>query len=140
VAALGAALGRGVALVIDYGVGPRYYHPARAGTALPPAPRARDPFLHPGCRTLPPGWISRLAEAAVDAGSGRRLPRPRSCWRAASRRTWHRVDGATARAVAAGAQLLLPGEMGETFKVLALTRGWEASLPGFRLQDLRRLL
>jgi hypothetical protein len=34
----------------------------------------------------------------------------------------------------------MPEEMGEAFKVLALTRGSEASLGGFALQDLRHLL
>lgn len=34
-------------------------------------------------------------------------------------------------------QLLLPGEMGERFKCMALRRGIEAGLPGFRQQDLR---
>jgi SAM-dependent MidA family methyltransferase len=36
--------------------------------------------------------------------------------------------------------LTLPGEMGELFKVLALTRNVEAPLLGFALQDLRNRL
>ena len=34
-------------------------------------------------------------------------------------------------------QLLLPGEMGERFKCMALRRGIDGGLPGFRQQDLR---
>jgi SAM-dependent MidA family methyltransferase len=34
----------------------------------------------------------------------------------------------------------MPEEMGEAFKVMALTRGCEAPLAGFALQDLRRQL
>ena len=34
-------------------------------------------------------------------------------------------------------QLLLPGEMGEAFKVMALGRQWRAPLAGFAYQDLR---
>jgi hypothetical protein len=31
----------------------------------------------------------------------------------------------------------MPGEMGEAFKVMALTRAWDAPLQGFTVQDLR---
>lgn len=34
-------------------------------------------------------------------------------------------------------QLMMPGEMGERFKCMALRRGLDAGLPGFRGQDLR---
>jgi SAM-dependent MidA family methyltransferase len=149
VAALGAALGRGVALVIDYGVGRReYYHPARAQGTLRCHYRHRahaNPFLHPGLQDIT-AWVdfTRLAEAAVDAG----LEVAGYCTQAAFLlASGIETDVAAgvderdrARRGSEARQLLLPGEMGETFKVLALTRGWEASLPGFRLQDLRRLL
>jgi len=36
--------------------------------------------------------------------------------------------------------LLLPGEMGERFKCIALTRDVDMPLPGFRLQDQRARL
>lgn len=109
VAALGAALGRGVALVIDYGVGRReYYHPARAQgrcAATTGTARTRIRSCIPGCRTLPPGWISRAwpkRRSMPASRSPATAPRPRSCWRAASRRTWPPGStSATARAVAA---------------------------------------
>jgi hypothetical protein len=34
----------------------------------------------------------------------------------------------------------MPEEMGEAFKFIALTRGYDAPLSGFELQDLSRLL
>jgi SAM-dependent MidA family methyltransferase len=37
-------------------------------------------------------------------------------------------------------QLLLPGEMGEVFKVIALGKGFGAPLTGFSTQDLRASL
>jgi SAM-dependent MidA family methyltransferase len=37
-------------------------------------------------------------------------------------------------------RLIMPEEMGESFKVMALTRGYDVPLAGFALQDLRRLL
>ena len=45
-----------------------------------------------------------------------------------------------ARLASQARQLLLPGEMGETFKAMALTRGTATERAGFPLQDLRRLL
>ncbi len=37
-------------------------------------------------------------------------------------------------------QLLMPGEMGEVFKAMALARSFDAPLRGFSVQDLRHLL
>jgi SAM-dependent MidA family methyltransferase len=37
-------------------------------------------------------------------------------------------------------RLLMPGEMGEAFKVMALTRGYDGLPGGFALQDLRHSL
>jgi hypothetical protein len=34
----------------------------------------------------------------------------------------------------------MPGEMGEAFKAIALTREYDAALDGFALQDLRHSL
>jgi len=36
--------------------------------------------------------------------------------------------------------LTMPGEMGELFKVMALTRGYNHTLQGFQLQDMRAKL
>ncbi|MEJ1966404.1 MAG: hypothetical protein WDO56_34575 [Gammaproteobacteria bacterium] len=45
-----------------------------------------------------------------------------------------------ARLASEARQLLMPGEMGEAFKAMALTRGLEAPLSGFSVQDLRHSL
>ena len=51
------------------------------------------------------------------------------------------ADGTARYARAAEArQLLMPDEMGESFKAIALTRGLDLPLSGFALQDLRRQL
>jgi SAM-dependent MidA family methyltransferase len=34
----------------------------------------------------------------------------------------------------------MPGEMGERFKFIALTKGVDAEMPGFRMQDMRERL
>jgi len=47
---------------------------------------------------------------------------------------------ARARLASEARALLLPGEMGETFKAMALTRGASNATGGFAVQDLRRLL
>ena len=47
-------------------------------------------------------------------------------------------DDSAARALAGEARrLMLPGEMGEIFKVIALGRGYESPLAGFSTQQLR---
>jgi SAM-dependent MidA family methyltransferase len=45
-----------------------------------------------------------------------------------------------ARLAGEAQRLLLPGEMGEAFKVMALARGLHRPLPAFQLQDLRASL
>jgi SAM-dependent MidA family methyltransferase len=36
--------------------------------------------------------------------------------------------------------LILPGEMGERFKFIGLTRDLDQAIPGFRMQDMRARL
>jgi SAM-dependent MidA family methyltransferase len=52
------------------------------------------------------------------------------------------ADGDRARVQVAGEarRLMMPEEMGEAFKMLALTRDFDAPLPAFAVQDLRDLL
>jgi SAM-dependent MidA family methyltransferase len=91
-------------------------------------------------------WVdfTRVAEAAVDA----QLEVAGYCTQAA----FLLANGIEAEVAAAGGtlerarlasqarMLLLPGEMGERFKVMALTRAFDEPLRGFALQDLRRSL
>jgi SAM-dependent MidA family methyltransferase len=148
-AAIGAALDRGAVLIIDYGLGrPEYYHPQRSGGTLRCHFRHRaheDPLLHPGLQDIT-AWVdfTRVAEAA-DAAA---LAVSGYCTQtgfllATGIESDLAATGATlehARLASQARQLLLPGEMGETFKVMALTRGLDAPLCGFEYQDLRRSL
>ena len=88
--------------------------------------------------------VSRLAAAAADAG----LEVAGYCTQAAFL-LGAGIDAELARAgddlerarrASEARQLLLPGEMGESFKALLLTRGAVAASAAFGVQDLRRLL
>ncbi len=139
-AALAAPLSRGALLVIDYGVGQRdYFRPERHDGTLICHYRHRahsDPFLWPGLSDLS-AWVdySRLARAGLScglqvsgfttqgefllhAGIGELISDSRG-------------DAAAVAEAAALKTLLLPGEMGERFKVMLLTRDLAgAALPG----------
>jgi SAM-dependent MidA family methyltransferase len=149
IAALGAALRSGAVLLFDYGLSrPEYYHPERVRGTLRCHFRQRahdDALWSPGLTDVT-AWVdfTRAAEAAVDAG----LTVAGYCTQAAfllgtGIESLLAADSAVERARLASQarQLLLPGEMGEAFKALALTRGLgDLPLAGFGLQDLRRQL
>jgi SAM-dependent MidA family methyltransferase len=153
IAALGAMLERGAVLLADYGLPRRhYYHPQRASGTLRCHYRHRahdDPFLYPGLTDLST-WVdfTGVAEAAEAAGlevagfstqAGVLLGGGIEARLAAA----FEVADTRARAeLAHGArQLLLPGEMGESVKMMLLTRGLDdAAADAFRLQDLRASL
>ena len=149
VAAIAKSLSRGAVFLIDYGL-PRheYYHPQRNRGTLRCHFRHRahdDPLLYPGLQDIT-AWVdfTRVAEAAVDA----QLEVAGFCTQAA----FLLANGIEAELAAASNTLerarlasqarvlLLPGEMGERFKVMALTRGFDEPLCGFAYQDLRRSL
>jgi len=149
IAALSAALESGMILLFDYGLGRgELFHPQRDSGTLRCHYRHRahdDPFLFPGLQDIS-AWVdfTRLAEAASDVG----LEVGGYCTQAAfllgSGIELAMADapdtGARARLAAQARELLMPGEMGESFKVMALTRAVKVPLAGFRHQDLRRLL
>ena len=146
---LSAALNQGWLLLFDYGLGQsELYHPQRVTGTLRCHYRHRahdDPFLYPGLQDVT-AWVdfTRLAGAAADAG----LTVAGYCTQAA----FLLGAGIDAELEAAGStveraqrasearQLLMPGEMGESFKAMALTRGAVEDPTAFGLQDLRRLL
>ena len=68
--------------------------------------------------------------------------RPVRCWVLASKRKLQAApdERTRIRRAAEARQLLMPTEMGETFKFIALGRGFEAPLAAFAHQDLRRHL
>jgi SAM-dependent MidA family methyltransferase len=149
IAALAGTLARGALLLIDYGLPRRaYYDPRRDHGTLRCHFRHRahdDPLRYPGLQDIT-AWVdfTRLAEAAVDA----RLEVAGYCTQAAfllgtGIEAELALPADAVQRVRLGSearQLLLPEEMGEHFKALALTRGLDVPLQGFRLQDLRHSL
>ncbi|HET9863071.1 MAG TPA: SAM-dependent methyltransferase [Steroidobacteraceae bacterium] len=150
IASLAGQLEHGVALLMDYGL-PRghLYHPQRHDGTLRCHFRHRahdDPFINVGLQDIT-AWVdfTRVAEAADGAGlevlgfvtqaafligAGMEALLTTEMGRAdadPARRT--RLAGEARR-------LMMPGEMGEIFKVIALGRGYDRPLSGFALQDL----
>jgi SAM-dependent MidA family methyltransferase len=142
-------LGRGLILLCDYGL-PRahYYHPQRISGTLRCHFRQRvhdDPYSNIGLQDIT-AWVdfTRVAEAAVSCGLQVSGFATQAAFLLALdiEQDLAGVSDAIAHARLAGEarRLLLPGEMGEAFKVMALTRGLDPKLRGFALQDLRRSL
>lgn len=142
-------LQRGVALFIDYGL-PRhdYYHPQRSAGTLRCHYRQHahdNPFAHPGLEDLT-AWVdfTRVAEAADAAGLdvlGFATQAALLLGLGIESQVAAAQDERTRVARAGEARrLLMPDEMGENFKAIALGRDWLAPLAGFALQDLRSRL
>ncbi|HEY5102937.1 MAG TPA: SAM-dependent methyltransferase [Steroidobacteraceae bacterium] len=148
-AGVGECLKTGTILLFDYGL-PRthYYHPQRTDGTLRCHFKHRahnDPFILAGVQDIS-AWVdfTRVAEAADAAGLGLSGFTTQAAFLLGS--GMEEVLGAAAdemtRARRAGeaVRLLLPGEMGEAFKVMALCRDFDEPLRGFALQDLRASL
>jgi len=143
-----AVLHSGMVLLIDYGYPRReYYHPQRVGGTLMCHYRQRahpDPLILAGLQDITAHVdFTAVAEAAVETGLEVAGYTTQAHFLLACG-----LD--TAMAEPAGDDLVrhmeltaqvkrltLPSEMGELFKVLALTRGFDAPLLGFSLRDLR---
>lgn len=149
IASLASCLDRGLMLMFDYGL-PRghYYHPQRtAGTLRCHFKQLAhdDPYINVGVQDIT-AWVdfTRVAEAAVACG----LEVAGFCTQAAfllstgvEQLVAQETDAVQhARLAGEARRLLLPGEMGEAFKVMALTRQCDLALEGLALQDLRRSL
>ena len=149
IAGVGACLERGLLLLFDYGL-PRshYYHPQRVTGTLQCHFKQfahDDPYINVGVQDIT-AWVdfTRVAEAGVAAG----LDVAGFCTQAAFllatgiesfvAEAVGPVEGA--RRAGEARRLLMPGEMGEAFKAMALTRDYDAALGGFALQDLRHSL
>jgi len=151
VASLGDVLTRGAALLIDYGF-PRaeFYHPQRSGGSLMCHYRHRahdNPLILPGLQDITAHIdFTAVAEAAQAAGLEVHGYTSQAAFLLgtgimslveASDPNDTRAHLALTQAVK---KLTLPSEMGELFKVMALTRGIDAPLQGFGLSDRRRSL
>ncbi|HEV7137908.1 MAG TPA: SAM-dependent methyltransferase [Steroidobacteraceae bacterium] len=149
VAGVADCLERGVMLLFDYGL-PRahFYHPQRTTGTLRCHFKQRvhdDPYINVGVQDIT-AWVdfTRVAEAAVDCG----LEVAGFCTQAGfllatgvERLVAEATDPvAHVRLAGEARRLLLPAEMGEAFKVMALTRDHGEALQGFTLQDLRQSL
>ena len=149
IASLAECLERGVMLLFDYGL-PRahYYHAQRVAGTLRCHFRQRahdDPFVNLGVQDIT-AWVdfTRVAEAASSGGlevSGFATQAAFLLALGLERAVAAAPDAATRTRLAGEARrLVMPEEMGEAFKVMALTRGYQPPLAGFSLQDLRRQL
>jgi SAM-dependent MidA family methyltransferase len=144
--ALGMRLRRGAAILIDYGyVGREYYHPERHMGTLVCHYRHRahgDPLGLPGLQDITANVdFSALAEAAIaaDFTIGGFSTQAHFLFGCGLEQLIACSDvNAVAQHVAlmqGVKKLTLPGEMGERFKVMALTRGLEQPLIGFSVRD-----
>jgi len=142
-------LSRGLVLFIDYGY-PRedFYNPDRSDGTLVCHYRHRahfDPFVWPGLTDLSAFVdFTAVAEAGHDAGLEVAGFTSQSGFLLAldAHQAVERAEDDARRLRLAGElkRLTLPGEMGEKFKVIGLTRGFDEGLSGFGLMSqLHRL-
>jgi len=148
--AVSDSLGRGMVLLIDYGM-PRaeYYHAQRDAGTLMCHYRHRahpDPFVHVGLQDITAHVdFTAVAEAADAAGLAVGGYTTQAFYLLASGLDALLADSDpedAARHLALAQQvktLTLPGEMGERFKVMALASG-EVPVGGFEVRDLRSRL
>ena len=151
IATLATSLGQGLALFTDYGYSRReYYHPQRTEGTLACHYRHHwhaDPFFLPGLQDIT-AWVDFSAAARAGAAAGLDVAAytTQAHFLLATGILQEMETGGTgnqgqspARMQAMATelrQLLMPGEMGERFKMLALTRDFE---PAFELtvRDMR---
>jgi SAM-dependent MidA family methyltransferase len=145
---LEASLQYGAMLMIDYGYSQNeYYHPQRSEGSLLCHYRHHvhaDPFLYPGLQDITTSVnFTAVAECADELGLhvsgytnqayflfGCGLERLLSDIESLDTRTHTELTQQVKK-------LTLPEEMGERFKVIALTKGFDQSLIGFSIMDQR---
>jgi SAM-dependent MidA family methyltransferase len=150
-ATVAEALARGVMLFVDYGLPRREYYAAErsAGTLLCHF-RHRfhdDPFARPGLQDIT-AWVDFTAVAAAGQAAGLEVTGyTTQAHFLIGNGIGEFVADVTGLDVAERVNLsrqamllTLPGEMGERFKALALTRRYDAPLGGFAVRDLRHTL
>lgn len=135
-------LTRGALLLVDYGyTRAAYYHPDRYMGTLMCHYRQRahdDPFLYLGLQDITAHVdFTAVAEAATVAGLELAGYTTQAHLLMALGITAHACDLRTAREVKL---LTLPEEMGERFKAIGFTKGFDEPLRGFSLRDLSRSL
>jgi len=152
IAEFARGLERGALLFVDYGL-PRapYYHPSRAAGSLTGFFRHRrveDVLARPGLQDIT-AWVdfTEVAEGGAAAGldvagfaTQAHFLIATGLERELAAASEHLDVAARARLAQAVATLVMPGEMGERFKAIALARGLEAPLAGFAFRDLAATL
>lgn len=147
VRSLGAFLQQGVVLLIDYGFPQcEFYHPQRSDGTLMCHYRHRghdDALILLGLQDITAHVdFTAIGETALEAGLSVRGYASQANFLIANGLTELLAESAddTRTQLELAAQvkrLTMPGEMGEMFKVMALTREWEGGLQGFALRDER---
>ncbi len=142
IAGLSDSLERGLILLFDYGL-PRahYYHPQRTDGTLRCHFKQRahdDPLINVGVQDIT-AWVdfTRVAEAADSAQLGVSGFATQAAFLLGLGIESLITD---VRLASEARKLLMPGEMGEAFKAMALTRAVDIPLSGFSVQDLRHSL
>ena len=151
-AAVSLPLTAGVLLLIDYGLARRDYYAAERGEGtlgcFHRQRRHDDPFVNVGLQDLT-AWVdfTRVAEAAVAAGleiagytTQANFLLDTDFEAHLARLTVASAPADAALSARAAARLVLPAELGERYKCMALARDWPLPLAGFRLRDYRRTL
>lgn len=144
-------LNKGVMLFIDYGYPQHeYYHPQRTEGTLLCHYRHHahdDPFLYPGLQDITASVdFTNLAKSAVTAGLGvggytTQAHFLLNCGLEEILQKYYLTMKKEHDELARQSRLLtMPGEMGERFKVIALTKDFEAPMTGFTNFDQRQRL
>ncbi len=147
---LSAAMTQGLVLLIDYGFPRReYYHPDRwMGTLMCHYQHTAqtNPYLSPGLQDITAHVdFTAVSESAVSAGfeiagyttQAHFLLGCGLMELAAKQQLDIEENWAMSQAIK---KLVLPSEMGELFKVMALTKGLSIPMAGFSLRDMREKL
>jgi SAM-dependent MidA family methyltransferase len=151
IASLAESLQHGALLLIDYGFPRReYYHPQRSGGTLMCHYRHHahdDPFIYPGLQDITAHVdFTSIAEAGVAHGlqASGYVSQAQFLINSGITDLLTQVSPSDATAyfpLAAEAQKLIsPAEMGELFKVIALSKGVNEPLLGFARGDKRHTL
>jgi len=151
IAALAECLSAGAIILLDYGFSRReYYLPERNSGTLRCYYRHRahdDPYLWPGLQDIT-AWVDFTTVAEAGAAAGLRVA---GYTTQAQLLLAGGIDELATRAFGAGPQaqlrlaqglrqLMLPGEMGDAVKAMALTRGGIDAPRGFAGRDMRSSL
>ncbi|MCY4147913.1 MAG: SAM-dependent methyltransferase [Gammaproteobacteria bacterium] len=150
-ASLVQALEEGVVIIVDYGFARHeYFHPDRTDGTIMCHYRHEsnmDPFLRPGLQDITAHVdFTAIAEAGRQAGADIAGFSSQACFLIAN----GILDLAPSEFEAPSKQMLeitqqikkltLPHEMGELFKVLALSKNYPCRLAGFSFKDIRDCL